>query len=143
MLRTRPFFTLTHLKGVSDFYPQGNISLGGDQRGAVGSTAFHPAIGACPKFVREASRLEGARLPRNTLKHQTAKAGLSKTHGLRHQYAQRRYLEETGFACPAAGGPTSRQLAAVEKARDRETRLRISRELGHEHEQITAVYLGR
>ena len=79
----------------------------------------------------------------NTFKYQTAKAGLSKTHGLRHQYAQRRYLEETGFSCPAAGGPTSRQLAAVEKARDREARLMISRELGHEREQITAVYLGR
>jgi integrase len=79
----------------------------------------------------------------NTFKHQTAKAGLSKTHGLRHQYAQRRYLEETGFPSPAAGGPTSRQLTAVEKARDREARLMISRELGHEREQITAVYLGR
>lgn len=79
----------------------------------------------------------------NTFKHQTAKAGLSKTHGLRHQYAQRRYMEETGFPCPAAGGPTSRQLTAAEKARDRDARLKISRELGHEREQITAVYLGR
>lgn len=79
----------------------------------------------------------------NTFKHQTAKAGLSKTHGLRHQYAQRRYLEETGRPCPAAGGPGSRQLDKVEKAKDHEARLVISRELGHEREQITAVYLGR
>ncbi len=79
----------------------------------------------------------------NTFKHQTAKAGLSKSHGLRHQYAQRRYQEETGFPCPAAGGPTSRQLGPDDKARDRAARLQISRELGHEREQITAVYLGR
>jgi integrase len=79
----------------------------------------------------------------NTFKHQTAKAGLSKSHGLRHQYAQRRYMEETGFPCPALGGPTSKQLGPDDKARDHDARLKISRELGHEREQITAVYLGR
>jgi hypothetical protein len=73
----------------------------------------------------------------------TANAGLHKLHGLRHEYAQQRYLELTGWAAPAAGGPTSEALTPEQKAHDCEARLIISRELGHEREQITAVYLGR
>jgi hypothetical protein len=73
----------------------------------------------------------------------TANAGLHKLHGLRHEYAQPRYLELTGWVAPAAGGPTSEALTPEQKAHDREARLIISRELGHEREQITAVYLGR
>jgi hypothetical protein len=74
---------------------------------------------------------------------QTAKAGIDKAHGLRHAYAQERYLELTGRKAPAAGGSCSKDLAPVEKTVDQEARLRISAELGHEREQITAVYLGR
>jgi hypothetical protein len=77
------------------------------------------------------------------LKAQTAKAGISRVHGLRHQYAQRRYRQLTGWKAPAAGGPTSKQLSVDQKALDREARLVVSRELGHEREQITSVYLGR
>lgn len=73
----------------------------------------------------------------------TARAGLSKLHGLRHEYAQRRYRELTGWPAPAAGGPTARDLTAEQKALDRQVRLTLSRALGHEREQITAVYLGR
>jgi hypothetical protein len=73
----------------------------------------------------------------------TAAAGLHKLHGLRHAYAQQRYQELTGWAAPAAGGPLNRELTAAQKALDHEARLTISRELGHEREQITAVYLGR
>jgi hypothetical protein len=73
----------------------------------------------------------------------TTNAGVHKPHGLRHEYAQQRYLELTGWAAPAAAGPTSKTLTPVQKAQDREARLIISRELGHEREQITAVYLGR
>ncbi len=69
--------------------------------------------------------------------------GLSKTHGLRHAYAQDRYREITGWAAPAAGGPTSKQLNPAQRDRDQLARLQISRELGHGREQITAVYLGR
>lgn len=76
-------------------------------------------------------------------KAQTAKAGIDRVHGFRHQYAQARYLELTGWKAPAAGGPESRQLTPEQKALDRQVRLAISRELGHEREQITAVYLGR
>lgn len=70
-------------------------------------------------------------------------AGLSKMHGLRHAYAQNRYQELTGRAAPAAGGTPSRELTPAERAADAQARQTISRELGHEREQITAVYLGR
>jgi len=80
---------------------------------------------------------------RRTYERHAARAGLSKLHGLRHAYAQARYEELCGWAPPACGGPTSRQLTAAEKDTDRRARLQISRELGHEREQITAVYLGR
>lgn len=73
----------------------------------------------------------------------TARAGLSKLHGLRHAYAQQRYEALTGWACPAAGGPVSQSLAREQKVRDTEARLAISLELGHEREAVTAVYLGR
>ena len=69
--------------------------------------------------------------------------GLSRLHGLRHAYAQQRYEELTGWRAPAAGGPTARDLTPEQRQWDREVRRLISRELGHEREQITAVYLGR
>ncbi len=73
----------------------------------------------------------------------TANAGLSKLHGLRHAYAQNRYEELTGWSAPAAGGPTVRALTPGQKEIDRQARLILSRELGHEREQITAIYCGR
>lgn len=76
-------------------------------------------------------------------KHQCGKAGIHNVHGLRHAYAQTRYADLTSWKSPAAGGPTSRQLTPEQKALDREARLQISRELGHEREQVTAIYLGR
>jgi len=71
----------------------------------------------------------------------TANAGLSRLHGLRHQYAQDRYEEMTGWKAPAAGGPRTRALSAEQRALDRRARLTISQELGHEREAITSVYL--
>jgi len=73
----------------------------------------------------------------------TIRAGLSKMHGLRHAYAQQRYEELTGWKSPAAGGPLSKSLTHGQRDQDREVRLVISRELGHEREQVTSVYLGR
>ena len=74
---------------------------------------------------------------------QCDRAGIHNVHGHRHQYAQQRYQELTGWSCPACGGPTSKQLTAEQKRIDRKARLTISAELGHGREQITAVYLGR
>jgi len=85
------------------------------------------------RYVDQLRRYEG----------QVAAAGLSKLHGLRHAYAQQRYLELTGRPAPAAGGKVSAALTAEEKQADLLVRLQISQELGHEREQITAVYLGR
>jgi integrase len=79
----------------------------------------------------------------NRFKAQTAHAGVDRVHGLRHHYAQARYAELTGWQAPAAGGSMAKQLSPEQKRIDREARLTISRELGHEREQITAVYLGR
>jgi site-specific recombinase XerC len=78
-----------------------------------------------------------------TYERHTTQAGLSKLHGLRHAYAQFRYQQLTGWACPAAGGPLSTSLNAEQRRRDYEARLTISGELGHAREQISAVYLGR
>ena len=72
----------------------------------------------------------------------TANAGLSKLHGLRHQYAQNRYEELTGRKAPAAGGPPARTLNTEQRALDREARLIISQELGHIRAQIVKVYCG-
>jgi hypothetical protein len=74
---------------------------------------------------------------------QTADADIRKVHGLRHAYAHQRYRELTGWAAPAAGGPRSDRLTEVQRVLDREARMTISEELGHEREQVTAVYLGR
>ena len=74
---------------------------------------------------------------------QTLRAGLYGMHGLRHAYAQQRYLELTGWQAPAAGGPASDTLTTEQRVLDKSARLEISRELGHEREQITTVYLGR
>jgi hypothetical protein len=73
----------------------------------------------------------------------TNRAGLSKLHGLRHEYAQQRYRELTGWEPPVGGGPKSRQLTPEMKIIYRAARLTISEELGHSREAITAVYLGR
>lgn len=73
----------------------------------------------------------------------TNRVGMSRLHGLRHEYAQQRYQELTGWAAPAKGGPVSRQLTPEQKQIDLTARLQISAELGHGREAITAVYLGR
>lgn len=79
----------------------------------------------------------------NRFKAQCTQAGIRHVHGQRHRYSQQRYEALTGIKAPACGGPTSKQLTPEQKARDRAARLQISKELGHEREQITAVYLGR
>lgn len=76
-------------------------------------------------------------------KFATSKAGISKTHGLRHHYAQWRYRNLAGWLAPAAGGPGLRQLTPAQRVIDRRVRLQISAELGHGREAITTVYLGR
>ena len=78
-----------------------------------------------------------------TYKRQVAAAGLEKLHGLRHAYAQDRYLELTGWKAPAAGGPSRDKLSDEQKQLDKDARMTISRELGHGREVISIVYLGK
>lgn len=74
---------------------------------------------------------------------QSMNVGLSKMHGLRHAYAQQRYLELTGRPCPVTGGPRFRTLSALDQQADELARTIISKELGHERQSVTRVYLGR
>lgn len=85
------------------------------------------------KYVQQLRRYEGM----------TRRADLTKLHGLRHSYAQRRFEELAGFACPANGGPTTKELTLEQRALNEKARAMISAELGHARESITAVYLGR
>ncbi|MEQ9463999.1 MAG: integrase domain-containing protein [Haliea sp.] len=104
-------------------------------------------------LLEQAKRLAGvgALIPRGRsyieqlriYERHTANAGLSKMHGLRHAYAQQRYLELTGWPSPHGGGPSKKDLTPAQQEADLQARLAISRELGHVREQITAVYLGR
>lgn len=78
-----------------------------------------------------------------TYEYQTAKVGEIKNHGLRHAYAQRRYETLSGLQSPKNGGKTSRKLSESEKQANLKARLQVSSELGHNREEITAVYVGR
>ena len=74
--------------------------------------------------------------------HHIGKAGLNNLHGLRHGYAQRRYLRLTGWYPPSGGGLKFSELTKRQQEIDQEVRLKISRELGHNRIEITRVYLG-
>jgi len=102
----------------------------GRARALAGSGSLIPAH---KTYVQQLRLYEG----------QCIRAGLSKMHGLRHAYAQRRFHELTGFKAPLAGGPNRAALSADERELDNKARAVISRELGHDREQITSVYLGR
>jgi hypothetical protein len=76
-------------------------------------------------------------------RYECERVGIHGVHGHRHFYAQARYQELAGWACPACGGPTRKQLTPKQRELDREVRLTISREMGHGRTQIVAVYCGR
>ena len=73
---------------------------------------------------------------------QTRAAGLYRMHGLRHQYAQTRYEEITGWKSPAAGGPLRRTLTGPRRRIDAAARRTVARELGHDRAGILGVYIG-
>jgi hypothetical protein len=79
----------------------------------------------------------------HTWEHVNRKAGLSKTHGLRHAHAQSRYQELTGWKSPLQGGPARDELKAERRQQDIEARRQIAKELGHSRITITYVYLGQ
>jgi len=75
-------------------------------------------------------------------------------HGHRHEYAQERYQQLTGCACPVVaqvphGSAHHRHLASqlhlsleVARETDRQARLQVALELGHNRINITNSYLG-
>jgi len=82
-------------------------------------------------------------------------AGMNKTHGARHAFAQSRYtqitkeiltrkngMETDGFLPPAKGGTRSKHMNPEDKAVDLEARKLLTEELGHGRVQIVANYLG-
>ena len=73
---------------------------------------------------------------------QMKRIGLGHTHGARHLYAQSRFQELTGFACPLRGGPLKRDMNAADRQINIEARRIISRELGHNRLDVTIRYLG-
>jgi integrase len=79
---------------------------------------------------------------RRRLEHETLKRGYTNLHGLRHQYAQARYHDLTGWACPKAGGPDAKAMTEAQRAADKAARAAIAEELGHARIAITVVYLG-
>ena len=105
------------------------------------------------QVLGEAKRLagRGSLIPANMnyieqlrrFEYQCTEAGINGVHGHRHQYAQTRYREMTGWAAPAAGGPRWSELTSTQRETDRAARLTISRELGHERLDIAGVYLGK
>lgn len=67
--------------------------------------------------------------------------GLGRTHGARHAFAQDLYESITGWLPPAQGGPKYKDMNNADKTVDRNARLQVSLELGHERLQIVATYL--
>ena len=84
------------------------------------------------KYVQQMSRFE----------RDTRRAGIPKSHRLRHGYGQRRYRALTGFPCTAAGGKGVSEMTRAERRVDQRARAVVSRELGHGRIEITSVYLG-
>ena len=83
------------------------------------------------KYVQQMGRFE----------RDTRRAGIPKSHRLRHGYAQRRYRELAGFPCPAAGGKPVRDMTREERRQDAFARRTLAGELGHGRIDVVAVYV--
>ncbi len=126
---------------------KGSWTKGGRPREIPIRTAYQRGV------LEEAKRIAGtgSMIPAHksykqhlhTWEHATRKAGLSKTHGLRHAYAQSRYYELTGWKSPNQGGPARNELKGEERDLDIRARLQVAEELGHARITITYVYLGQ
>ena len=75
-------------------------------------------------------------------KHECGKAKLDRNHGLRHRFARDLYQELSGQKCPADGGRKRAEMTVLERQKDNEIRLAISRTLGHERIGVVSVYIG-
>ena len=84
------------------------------------------------KYVQQMRRFE----------RDTRRAGIPKSHRLRHGYGQGRYRELAGFPCSAAGGKPVRRMTPAERRVDLAARQTVARELGHARLDVASVYLG-
>lgn len=100
---------------------------------ALAATTEQGSLIPTGKYIQQVKRFE----------YQCRKAGINGSHGLRHEYAQRRYLELAGFACPLAGGPKRKDMTPEMRRADHEARLDVSRELGHGRLSIVNSYCGK
>ena len=120
---------------------------GGKEREVPITTAQQRAVLDAAKALAGKGSLIPAQLryrdQLNRFRAQCDNAGIHGVHGLRHEYAQRRYAELTGWRCPASGGVTSKHLTSADKQVDQDARLQLSKEMGHSREQVTSIYLGR
>ena len=125
---------------------QGSWTKGGRPRDIIVTTLEQRALLECAKRLAG----KGSMIPadrtyiqhRKALEHQALKHGLTNMHGLRHAYAQDRYLQLTGWKSPKAGGPARNMLTLEQRDIDSFARRVISEELGHSRIAITATYLG-
>lgn len=78
---------------------------------------------------------------RSAFEKRLGRKGISKRHGLRHLYAQKRFEELAGFPCPLKGGPYWDEMSAAQRASDKQARLQVSLDLGHSRSNITNTYL--
>lgn len=62
-------------------------------------------------------------------------------HGLRHQYATRRYQQISGMGAPVSSAAPLRVTEEI-RAADYEARKAVSRELGHFRPDVTQAYVG-
>ena len=67
---------------------------------------------------------------------------VGRVHGLRWAYARRRFLEEVGVKCAAAGGPDSADMDAAMRAAARGATAAIAKEMGVVHAVVREVFLG-
>ncbi len=75
--------------------------------------------------------------------HYLAKANIRQAHGLRHHYAQQRYIVLTnGLIPPMLCKGEKPKLSEAELALDLRARLIVSKELGHGRISITQRYMG-
>ena len=103
-----------------------------DEAKALAATTEQGSLIPTRKYIQQVKRFE----------YQCRKAGINGSHGLRHEYAQRRFLELAGFACPLAGGPKRQDMTPEMRRADHDARSQITRELGHGRTSILSSYCG-
>lgn len=104
-----------------------------DEAKALAATTEKGSLIPTVKYVQQKWRFE----------YQCRKAGLHGSHGLRHEYAQQRFRELAGFACPLAGGPRRGDMTPEMRRADYEARREVAGDLGHGRIDVVNNYLGR